>query len=94
MIGIDYAGDAQIAKKALLDHPVPEIMWPDLHAIKDDYVLSNFVVKEGGACVPVLEYNSVLVGSLVKLKFCILVKEDIGVEASLEEIEVLYRTTE
>ncbi len=84
-------GESQIAKKALLDHPVPEYMWPELHAIKDNHSLEPLIVREQGHNVPVLDYEAAIMGSLVRLEFHITLRDDRGVEASVTEIEVLYR---
>lgn len=78
-----------MAKKALLDHPVPDSMWPDLHAIKDDHILAPLVVKCRGVDVPVWEYETVLIGSLVKLNFWAVLNDENCVSATLNEIEVL-----
>lgn len=84
-----FIGNSEIAKKDLLDYPLPENMWADLHAIKDDYMLATLVVKAQGMDVPIQDYESVLVGNLVRLDFWIALRDDGAVEAFLHEIDVL-----
>ena len=91
LISAARLGESQIAKKELLDHPVPEGMWPELHAIKDDHILEPLIVREHGHNVPVIDYEAVMVGSLVKLNFRIALRDDRGIEASVKEVDVLYR---
>ena len=91
LISAARLGESQIAKKELLDHPVPEGMWPELHAIKDDHILEPLIVREQGRNVPVLDYEAAIVGSLVRLEFRMTMRDDRGIEASVTEVEVLYR---
>lgn len=65
-------------------------MWADLHAIKDDYILATLVVKSRTADVAIRDYESVLVGSLVRLEFWIALNDGGGVEGFLKEIHVLH----